>query len=133
MSRISIHHETLNENGIGKCSVPMWQGGLPSGFCDEPAYGFPTKSPRIFNYGIMREQRLDGKYDGYVPALACPAHGGPLSRCYMDGNAVCAVYPDFINLQESFCGFGDTIEAARLDLAKNRLAEDMVSRGGIDA
>lgn len=127
MSRIGKNHEKLDEDGVGKCSVPMWQGGLPAGFCDKEAYGFPTKSPRIFNYGIMREQRLDGKYDGYVPALACPDHGGPLSRCFMDGDKVCAVYPDFINLQESFAGFGENADKARLDLAKNRLAENAVT------
>lgn len=126
MSRIGKQHEEVDENGIGMCSVPMWMGGSPAGFCDNPAYGFPTKSPRIFNYGIMREQRLDGKYDGYVPALACPGHGGPLSRVFKDGNAWCAVYPDFVNLQESPAGFGDSPEVARFELAKERLAMEMI-------
>lgn len=58
------HHKKL-VNGTGKCSVPMWAGGCPAGFCDELAYGEPTG---------------DGKrrYDGYVPFLACLRHGGPL-------------------------------------------------------
>lgn len=56
-------HQELT-NGIGKCSVPMWCNGLPAGFCDEPAYGKPTKEG----------QR---RYNGYVPHLACFNHGGP--------------------------------------------------------
>lgn len=61
MSTISKHHKELT-NGVGKCSVPMWMGGLPAGFCDNEAYG---------------ERPKGNKYDGYVPALACPIHGGP--------------------------------------------------------
>lgn len=118
MSSISERHHTLNEQGIGACSVPMWMGGAPCGFCDEPAYGIPPKSLRIFNYGIMEEQRTDGRYDGYVPALACIGHGGPRSRVFLDGNAFCAVFPDFVNLQESESGWGDTAEAARIDLMR---------------
>ena len=34
----------------------------------------------------------------------------------MDGNQWCAHYEDFINLQESPCGFGDTQEKARQEL-----------------
>ncbi len=62
--RMMPYHHTLDENGVGKCSVPMWSGGLPAGFCDEPAYGTQT---------VEGERR----YPHYVPALACPAHGGP--------------------------------------------------------
>lgn len=62
MAILSEHHRQLNEQGVGKCSVPMWSGGLPDGFCDKDAYGF---------------RRKDAAYDGYVPALACPMHGGP--------------------------------------------------------
>ncbi len=79
MSRISKHHRELNKNGVGKCSVPMWLGGLPSGFCDEPAYGKPTESKTFRNVFTGEMQRIDGKYNGYVPGLACPAHGGPSS------------------------------------------------------
>lgn len=53
-------------NGKGSCSVPMWQNGLPAGFCNDPAFGEPDE------YGRLR-------YDGYVPCLACYGHGGP--RC----------------------------------------------------
>jgi hypothetical protein len=112
MSRISKAHEELDALGIGKCSCPMWQGGVPAGFCDEPAYGPQTTSPRIYNYPMMREQRYDGRYDGYVPALACPAHAGPRVRTFMDGDAWCAVRPNFIDLQVSDAGFGYTREAA---------------------
>lgn len=109
--RMSKHHETLDEYGEGKCSVPMWSGGCPAGFCDKPAYG--TRPP-----GVVRrrwdgfEYRDDGLYPGYVPALACPDHGGPSIRTFKDGNAWAAVHPDFRNLQESPAGFGDTPEEA---------------------
>ena len=61
------HHKELDSNGEGKCSVPMWAGGCPAGFCDCPAYGEPTPEGRLI-------------YDGYVPFLACPAHGGPTKK-----------------------------------------------------
>ncbi len=55
-------HKKLDKNGVGKCSVPMWIGGVPAGFCDEDAYGEVEK-------GQLR-------YSGYVPFLACYRHGG---------------------------------------------------------
>jgi hypothetical protein len=61
MATLSENHKTLNEIGGGKCSVPMWCGGLPDGFCGRPAYSLRQK---------------ESNYNGYVPALACPAHGG---------------------------------------------------------
>ena len=80
MSHCSKHHMELDETGVGKCSVPMWRCGLPAGFCDEPAYGKPTKCA-IYRDGHTGELfRADGKYNGYVPGLACPAHGGPKGR-----------------------------------------------------
>jgi len=75
MACLLKHHEELT-NGVGKCSVPMWCGGLPAGFCDEPAYGERPDCPH-YRDGTGRLRRTDGRYDGYVPALACPAHGGP--------------------------------------------------------
>ncbi len=109
MSCISECHREVNTRGIGKCSVPMWSGyGMPAGFCDKEAYGNPVRE-------IGRYQ--DGRFiPKYVPALACPDHGGPDSRVYLDGNAWCAVRFDFINLQESPAGFGSTPEAARSEL-----------------
>ena len=77
MARLSEHHQKLNENGVGKCSVPMWSGfGMPDGFCDEEAYGNPpeTEYYRRYDGTLIRK---DGRYSGYVPALACPNHGGP--------------------------------------------------------
>lgn len=109
--RLSKHHQELDEFGEGKCSVPMWSGGCPAGFCDKPAYGFrtPTKIRQNSSGYLIAD---DGGYAGYVPALACPDHGGPSIRTFMDGNAWAAVYPSFKNLQESPAGFGDTKEAA---------------------
>ena len=112
MSRLSPHHEKLDEFGEGKCSVPMWSGGRPSGFCDAPAYGERMPTKYYWSYAAQRQLPSDGRYEGYVPALACPAHGGPRVRTFMDGNAWAAVKPDFINLQESAAGFGDTKEEA---------------------
>jgi len=69
MSSISNHHRELT-NGVGKCSVPMWMGGCPSGFCDKPAFGEPPKSPMVYHAHKGQYVRADGKYNGYVPALA---------------------------------------------------------------
>jgi len=66
MACLLNHHKVLNEAGEGKCSVPMWQGGMPAGFCDIVAYG--------------RQEPKQRRYDGYCPALACYGHGGPLER-----------------------------------------------------
>lgn len=112
MARLSDWHKKVNEFGIGKCSVPMWMQGMPAGFCDEPAYGNRPHSPERMNYCSGRMMRDDGRYDGYVMGLACPGHGGPNVRVFKDGNAWVAVHPDFINLQESPAGFGDTAEEA---------------------
>jgi hypothetical protein len=76
MSRASKDHYELT-NGIGKCSVPMFFMGGPAGFCDCPAYGERPHSKMYWNAGLGRYSRWDGKYDGYVPGLACVAHGGP--------------------------------------------------------
>lgn len=116
MARLSEHHQKLNEQGIGKCSVPMWSMGLPAGFCDCDAYGERPPS-KVYRTASGDEWRADGRYSGYVPALACPGHGGPTSRVFMDGTAWAAVMPDFINLQESPAGFGSTPEEARAALA----------------
>ena len=59
-------HKELDENGVGKCSVPMWSMGIPAGFCDQPAFG-------------KHEGRPDS-YGGYVPFLACYSHGGPKEK-----------------------------------------------------
>jgi len=69
-------HKKLNVEGVGMCSVPMWRNGVPSGFCDAPAYGEYVKG-ETFRNGLGETQRFDGKFCGYVPYLACPRHGGP--------------------------------------------------------
>ena len=75
MSRMQDHHEKLT-NGKGKCSVPMWNSGCPSGFCDADAFGSrPPAKEYMGPAGYL--YRMDGKYAGYIPGLACPAHGGP--------------------------------------------------------
>ena len=65
-------------NGVlGRCSVPMLANGCPAGTCDCKAYGERPKGESFWNYAANEEQRLDGRYNGYVPGLACPTHGGP--------------------------------------------------------
>ena len=114
MAVCSERHKTLDESGRGWCSVPMWCNGLPA-FCNDEAYGerLPTKIHTRWDGHTYAE---DGRYAGYVPFLACPGHGGPTSRVFKDGDAWCAVMPDFINLQESPAGFGDTPAMAREEL-----------------
>jgi len=111
--QLDNRYKTVDENGIGKCSVPTgWSYGGPVFFCGEPAYGEPARCK------MYRDAH--GQYNSYVRGLACPAHGGPTSRVFLDGDAWCAVYPDFVDLQESLAGFGDTPELARIDLEKRR-------------
>jgi len=123
MASMNRHHQTLDENGEGKCSVPMWSGGCPSGFCDAPAYGDRPACRSYYNHAAQEEMRLDGRYNGYVPGLACHAHGGPKTRVFRDGDAWCAVEADFVNLQESRAGFGASPEEARSALANDKTRE----------
>ncbi len=76
MSRSQEHHHKLTD-GVGKCSVPMWQWGVPAGFCDKPAYGNPEPCKQFRDAWTGEMKRMDGKYNGYVPGLACSGHGGP--------------------------------------------------------
>jgi len=82
MAICSQHHKELDKNGEGKCSVPMWINGCPAGFCDEPAYGFPIPYETMRSWD-GQDIRLDGGYTGYVPYLACPAHGGPKKQNFI--------------------------------------------------
>lgn len=76
MASMSSRHKPGVPFGEGRCSVPMWCNGMPAGFCDEPAYG--ERPPcREYRDAYGEARRLDGKYNGYVPGLACPNHGGP--------------------------------------------------------
>lgn len=107
MSRLSKHHEELT-NGVGKCSVPMWSGGCPSGFCDKPAYSghrggkyfvHPSTGKRIF---------FNGAYGGYVPALACPGHGGKTKEEALNLCSYCSkCIADCDNNPKFGCGKGD--------------------------
>ncbi len=113
--RISEHHEKVNELGIGKCSVPMWSGGGPAGFCDKDAYGPRAQTVIRCRWdGVVIAD--DGGYTGYVSGLACPIHSGPSVRVFMDGDMWCAVLPDFEDLQVSPAGFGKTKEDAMAQL-----------------
>ena len=87
MACLSRHHRELDASGVGRCSVPMWAGGLPAGFCDRPAYGERPVS-KMWRRSDGSLSRCDGKYDGYVPALACPEHGGPGPLMPVDGQEV---------------------------------------------
>jgi len=118
--RLSKHHQELDADGVGRCSVPMWSCGAPAGFCDAPAYGKrePTTWWRDAWTGELKP--VDGRYSGHVPGLACPNHGGPDARVFLDGNSWCAVHPDFVNLQESPAGFGNTPEDARKALIQEQ-------------
>lgn len=92
MARTLEHHHKLT-NGVGKCSVPMWSSGSPDGFCDKPAFGEPERSPTYRN-ASGQEIRLDGRYNGYVPGLACVEHGGPQARHFGDPCVLCGTPHD---------------------------------------
>ena len=121
--RCSKIHKEVDESGVGRCSTPMWCNGCPAGFCDEPALGVQEECETFWNESVNEMCRMDGRYNGYVPYLACPSHAGPRYRVSMDGNQYCAVFPNFINLQESIAGFGDTKELAVAALVKERGTE----------
>ena len=61
-----------------------WMGGCPSGFCDQPVYGERPPSRQWQNAWSGEWHREDGKYNGYIPGLACEAHGGPPPRHFGD-------------------------------------------------
>ena len=77
MSQLSTHHQEL-VNGEGRCSVPMWMMGIPSGFCDALAYGKEEAGQK--RYGDWERGRW---IPHYVPALACHNHGGPKHRTHL--------------------------------------------------
>ena len=132
MARMSDHHQTLNEQGEGKCSMPLWIKGVPAGFCDDPAYGKQT--PRTYRDANGEVKQFDWKYNGVVPALACGLHGGPEFRTFKDGDKWCAVMCDFENLQVSPAGFGDTREEAIEELKKDaRIALPTLNKAINDA
>jgi len=100
----------LNEHGEGLCSVPMFFGyGGPAGHCNSPAFGPQTKEY------LERFRYMNPAYHSpaYAPGLACYCHGGLGPKVFKDGNAWCAVFPNFVNLQESPAAFGSSADDAR--------------------
>jgi len=104
----------------GKCCVPMWMGGTPSGFCGEEAFG--PQYPRQY-FAEKVNARFLINNPPYCFGPCCPAHGGPKQEdpiIFQDGLTEqgrpmwCAVMPGFINLQESEAGFsGNPVEAVK--------------------
>lgn len=87
------HHHKLT-NGVGKCSVPMWCAGIPDGFCDKPAYGERPPGSQWRNAYTGEMMRFDGRYNGYVPGLACPGHGGSAPTHFGDPCVHCGTPHD---------------------------------------
>ncbi|MDG4675820.1 hypothetical protein P9A16_32480 [Shinella sp. 838] len=101
----------------GRCRVPMWMGGSPSGFCAEEAFG--PQYPRQYLAHKNPRYLLDNPPYCFGPC--CPTHGGPKSDepiIFQDGLTKtgrpmwCAVMPGFIDLQESEAGFSGNSVAA---------------------
>jgi hypothetical protein len=57
--------------------------------------------------------------------------GADYTRVFKDGTAWCATHPDFVNLQESPAGFGDTAYAATFNLYATPAAQ-RVAAGDVD-
>ena len=72
-------HADASAGIVGRCSVPMWMNGCPAGTCDKPSFGKRPPSKTWWNYAANERMREDGRYNGYVPGLACYEHGGPKS------------------------------------------------------
>jgi hypothetical protein len=79
MATMSEHHKRTT-NGVGRCSVPMWMGGLPAGFCDCEAFGRQTPE-YLAQFKYMTWP--NAPRPAYASGLACPIHGGPaqFTRC----------------------------------------------------
>lgn len=97
MSSTSKHRHELT-NGVGKCSVPMWMQGCPAGFCDAPAYGARPPGQKWRDAWTGELKRFDGRYNGYVPGLACEAHGGPAPRHFGDPCVHCGIPHDAVSV-----------------------------------
>jgi hypothetical protein len=100
----------------GKCQVPMWMGGMPAGWCGRPAFGVYIEGPTFRDGWTGEVRRIDGRWKGYSGGLCCPNHSGPNEfgpRVFQDGWTEegrpmwCAVFHDFINLQESPAEFDE--------------------------
>jgi hypothetical protein len=126
------HHAACGVEG--KCSVPMFGGYGPAGFCDQPAWGeqYSEREPSRGQSGRYADpvwplRDRNGYYPSHLahlrppfaPGLCCKAHGGPGPddiRFVRDGDTWCAFMPSFVNLQESDAGFGRTQDEAEADL-----------------
>lgn len=129
MARLNQHHQP-GCGAVGKCSVPMFDGYGPAGFCDQPAWGEqfapntrhapPNWSLRDRNgYWINPHLRPPS-----AMGFCCPGHGGPTEdgiRFVRDGDQWCAFEPGFENLQESVAGFGHTQPEAERDLRRQQV------------
>jgi hypothetical protein len=131
MSRLAEHHRA--KCGVeGKCSVPMWMGGAPSGFCDEPAYGEQYSEGTRHAPPHWSQRDRNGYYftphpitPPFAMGLCCSRHGGPSAeaiRLVRDGDMFCAFRSGFENLQESIAGFGRAQTLAERDLIQNEQA-----------
>lgn len=133
MASISDHHRAMC--GVeGKCSVPMFSLYGPSGHCDKPAWGeqYSGREPSRGQSGrhadpVWPLRDRNGYYPPHLahlrppfaPDLCCKVHGGPSAdaiRFVRDGDMWCAFMPDFVNLQESIAGFGETQDKAEAAL-----------------
>lgn len=95
----------------------MWQGGVPAGFCDRPAYGEQYNG----RHSHPRYQGFNGAIRPFAMGYCCDRHDGPAAdeiRFIRDGSMWCAFRPDFENLAESLAGFGDTQDKAEADLIR---------------
>lgn len=73
MAQLEDLHKELGPDGIGKCSVTMFdKQGRMTGFCNDKAWG--KQIPNQRRYGKWRGSTFDPIY---VNDLACPFHGGP--------------------------------------------------------
>ena len=121
MSVLFKHH--IPKCGIaGKCSVPMWMGGTPHGFCDREAYGEQYTG----RHTPPQYMGCYGRPKPFATGYCCDWHGGPSAtgiRFVRDGDMWCAFRPDFENLAESPAGFGTSQDKAEDDLIDAEMRE----------
>lgn len=73
----------------------FYADGSPAGFCGEPAYGKRPPCEQYYCHATQRMKRVDGRYNGHVPDLACPKHGGPEPRWHFGDPCIhCGVAHD---------------------------------------
>jgi len=113
----TIYKTTVSTWEHGK---PIYEGGIISRWLLGPC---PTCGSITSTYGVGFSCHNDNcKNSRFVFAVSAepkPNWWNTGIQVYMDGNSWCAVYEDFINLQESVAGFGDTPSEAVTDLRRN--------------